>query len=92
MKYHFKIHKEGKFFWAQCIELEGCITQATTIAKLHKNMQEALNLYIREPEASMDLAPLPDPSIKKSKNIVQVALDPQIYENCRSSSFKKKSP
>jgi antitoxin HicB len=78
MRYHFKIHKEGKFFWAQCIELEGCITQAHSLAKLHVNMQEALNLYIQEPEDSKDLASLPDDTIKKSKKIVEVAVDPQI--------------
>jgi len=78
MKYHFKIHKEGKFFWAQCIELAGCITQAHSMKALHENMQEALNLYIQEPEDSVDLAALPDDSIRKSKNIIEVSVDPQI--------------
>lgn len=78
MKYHFKIHKEGKFFWAQCIELEGCITQALSLKKLHENMQEALNLYIQEPEDSIDFADLPDGTIRKSRNIIQVSVDPQI--------------
>ncbi|MCB1081774.1 MAG: type II toxin-antitoxin system HicB family antitoxin [Chlamydiia bacterium] len=78
MKYHFKIHKEGRFYWAQCIELEGCITQAKTLKELDANMQEALNLYIQEPEDSADLAPLPKPSIRKTKNIVEVPVDPEI--------------
>ena len=78
MKYHFKIHKEGKFFWAQCIELEGCVTQARSMKALHENMQEALNLYIQEPEDSVDLAALPGDSIRKSKNIIEVSVDPQI--------------
>jgi len=78
MKYHFKIHKEGKRFWAQCLELEGCITQGKNVKALHKNMQEALNLYIQEPDDSTDLAPFPDSSIRKSKNVVEVALDPEI--------------
>jgi antitoxin HicB len=78
MKYHFKIHKEGKFFWAQCIELEGCITQANSLSKLRENMQEALNLYIQEPQDSSDLAALPDGSTKKSRNVVEVAADPLI--------------
>lgn len=60
MKYHFKIHKEGKGYWAQCIELEGCITQADSRKELKKRMQEALNLYIDEPVDSKDLAALPD--------------------------------
>lgn len=78
MKYHFKIHKEGKGFWAQCVELSGCITEADSINELHKNMQEALNLYVGEPEDSKDLAQLPNESIRITRNIVEVTLDPQI--------------
>lgn len=78
MNYHFKIHKEGKGFWAQCIELEGCVTQADSLKELKKNMQEALNLYIAEAEDSEDLASLPNNSIKLSTNTVKVPVDPQI--------------
>jgi len=78
MKYHFKVHKEGKGFWAQCIELEGCITEAETFNELLIKMQEALNLYVDEPENSKDLAALPDDLIKPSKTIVEVFLDPQV--------------
>jgi|JI10StandDraft_1071094.scaffolds.fasta_scaffold399088_2 predicted RNase H-like HicB family nuclease/DNA-binding XRE family transcriptional regulator len=78
MKYHFKIHKEGKFYWAQCIELEGCITQGKTLRELSSNMEEALNLYIQEPDDSSELAPLPKQSIQKSKTVVEVPVDPEI--------------
>lgn len=78
MKYHFKVHKEEKYFWAQCIELEGCITQAKDMEKLHERMHEALNFYIQEPEDSKELAALPDESIKKTKNVIEVALDPEV--------------
>jgi predicted RNase H-like HicB family nuclease/DNA-binding XRE family transcriptional regulator len=78
MKYHFKIHKEGKRLWAQCLELEGCITQGDTLQELHMNMTEALNLYIEEPEHSKDLASLPDASIKISKSVIEVQVDPTI--------------
>lgn len=78
MIYHFKIHKEGRGFWAQCIELPGCVTQGNSMKELKTNMQEALNLYIEEPSDSTDLPALPNDSIKQSKNIVKVALDPQI--------------
>lgn len=78
MKYHFKIHKEGKGFWAQCIELEGCITQGDSKEELHENMQEALNLYIDEPANSKRLASLPDDSISVSRSIVKVQVDPSI--------------
>ncbi len=78
MKYHFKVHKEGKGFWAECIELSGCFTQADSIEELRKNMQEALNLYIEEPEDSKKLAALPNDSISPSRSIVEVPVDPSI--------------
>lgn len=78
MKYHFKVHREGKGFWAQCLELEGCITQADSMEDLLRNMQEALNLYVEEPENSRELAPLPNETICTSKNIIEVPVDPQI--------------
>jgi predicted RNase H-like HicB family nuclease/DNA-binding XRE family transcriptional regulator len=78
MKYHFKVHKEGKRFWAECLELEGCFTQADSMQELQKMMQEALNLYICEPEDSTRLANLPNQSIKKSKNIVEVPVNAEI--------------
>jgi len=42
MYYHFKIHKEPDGYWAECIELEGCVTQGDSLDELQKNMEEAL--------------------------------------------------
>lgn len=78
MKYHFKIHKEGDGFWAECLELSGCVTEADSMEDLRKNMQEALNLYIDEPEDSKRLAVLPDDTIPLSRSVVKVPLDPSI--------------
>lgn len=78
MKYHFRVHKEAKGYWAECIELKGCFTQANSLENLHQRMEEALNLYITEPEDSKDLAPFPDTSIKKSKNVFEISLDPEV--------------
>ena len=78
MKYHFKVHREKTGFWVECIELSGCFTQADSMEELQKNMQEALNLYVEEPEKSKKLASLPDNSIYPSKSIVEVQLDPSI--------------
>jgi predicted RNase H-like HicB family nuclease/DNA-binding XRE family transcriptional regulator len=78
MKYHFKIYKESDGFWAQCIELSGCMTQGDSIEELNKNMEEALNLYIEEPESSEKLVPFPDDSISKSRNVVAVPVNPSI--------------
>lgn len=78
MHYHFKIHKEGKGYWAECVELEGCVTQADTKKELWENMEEALDLYLEEPKDSSYLAPLPKRNIKKSPSIVEVLVDPEI--------------
>lgn len=78
MKYHFKIHKEGDGYWAECLELEGLLTQADSKVELLKNMHEALNLYLQEPAESDYLAPLPNPKLNKKGNVVQVSVAPEI--------------
>lgn len=78
MKYHFKVRKEGKFYWAKCVELEGCFTQATSMKKLQESMQEALNLYIQEPEDSLDVGPFPRRNLKKTPSIHEVPVNPTI--------------
>ena len=77
MKYHFKIHRDTDGLWAECIELDGCITEADSEEELIKYMQESLNLYLDEPEGSERFAPLPDEKIK-GKNIIEVPVDPKI--------------
>lgn len=78
MKYHFKIFTDRDGYWAKGVELDTCYSQADTLEELHKNMHEALNLYIKEPGNSKYLAPLPDPSIKPTKNVVAIEVDPEI--------------
>lgn len=78
MRYHFKIHKEKEGFWAECIELPGCVTQGDTKAELDKNMEDALNLYLEESEDFELLTPLPKTSIKTGRNIVEIPVDPSI--------------
>ena len=76
MTYHFRIHDE-EGLWAECIELEGCATQGRDRLELDKNMYEALNLYLEEPESSTVLfpAPISEPS---GANVVAVEVDPSI--------------
>jgi predicted RNase H-like HicB family nuclease len=78
MKYHFKIHKEGDGFWAECLEILGCVTQADSKKELAVNMEDAINTLIQEPEGSNYLAPLPDDSYKTSHSVVEVRVNPQI--------------
>lgn len=78
MRYHFKVHKEGAGFWAECLELPGCLTEGDSREELFENMQDALNTYIEEPKDSKYLANMPDDSITKSRSIVEVPVDPSI--------------
>jgi antitoxin HicB len=77
MRYHFKVHAEKKGYWAECIELKGCLTQAGTKKELLENAVEALNLFLDEPESSKVIFPEPiNPG--KRKNLIEVAVDPKI--------------
>jgi antitoxin HicB len=77
MYYNFKIHKNADGYWAECIELKGCITQADSLEELHVNMKEALNLYLEEPEGSNMIFPMPKQNIK-GKNIIKIPVDPKV--------------
>jgi len=77
MYYHFNIHQEENGCWAECLELEGCITEADNIETLEANMAEVLNLYLDEPESSNKLFPPPDHRLK-GRNIKEVAVNPKI--------------
>jgi predicted RNase H-like HicB family nuclease/DNA-binding XRE family transcriptional regulator len=76
MTYHFRVHP-GQPPWAECIELRGCATQAKTRAELERNMVQALNLYLEEPESSRVIFP-PPVRTQKSQNVVAVEVDPHI--------------
>jgi predicted RNase H-like HicB family nuclease len=77
MKYHFKIHKEGNGYWAECLELSGCVTVGETKEELSYNMHEALNLYLAEPADSKIIFPMPKKQ-RKSANIVAVPVETQV--------------
>ena len=77
MHYHFKIHKEENGYWAECIELKGCKTEADSIEELNTNMQVVLDLFLSEPADSKMLFPEPE-NIKISKNIVQITVSPKV--------------
>jgi len=77
MEYHFQIHKEKKGYWAECVELEGCSTQAETKEDLLKQMEESLNLYLSEPESSKLIFPMPKRK-ETGKNVIKVAVEPKV--------------
>lgn len=77
MKYHFRIHKEAKKYWAECLELDGCNTQGRSKEELLENMKEALELFLDEPTDSKKILPRPNPKFK-GKMVVEVPVDPKI--------------
>jgi antitoxin HicB len=77
MQYHFKIHKEKTGYWADCIELCGCQTQAGSRTGLRKNMHEALNLYLNEDVLSKLSFPLPKKQMH-GRNIATVSVSHRV--------------
>lgn len=90
MEYHFKIHKEKKGYWAECLELKGCQTQGDTLAELQINMSEALNLFLSENEDSKLIFNQPKRFAEKS--IVAIEVDPAVALalTIRRTRLKKK--
>jgi antitoxin HicB len=76
MTYHFRIHDENDL-WAECIELERCVTQGRDRLDLENNMREALNLYLEEPESSTVVFPKPASELYET-NVVAVEVDPSV--------------
>jgi predicted RNase H-like HicB family nuclease/DNA-binding XRE family transcriptional regulator len=78
MIYHFTVHKEEKGFWAECVELLGCTTQADTFEGLSKACEEALNLYLEEPKDSKMVFPLPNESLDPNSSFIKATVEPEI--------------
>ena len=76
MYYHFRIHEEDNGFWADCVELPGCVTQADSKEELLINAAEALNLYLDESEESTLIFPFPQE--QEDSELVRVPVDPTI--------------
>src|SRR5689334_17559807 len=77
MKYHFRIHKERKGYWAEGIELPGCVTQGDSLTMLKDNLHEALDLYLEEAPASEIVHPLPKQRVR-GRNIAEIEVSPGI--------------
>lgn len=77
MVYHFRIHKERGGYWAECMELRGCSTQAASLEELAASAREALNLYLEEPEDSSVSFALPQRR-SRDASLLEVPVDPQI--------------
>ncbi len=78
MFYHFKVHKDVDGYWAECIELSGCQTQASTLKDLKINMEEVLNLYLSEPQGSKIIFSMPLKKSPPGSKIEKIAVDPSV--------------
>jgi predicted RNase H-like HicB family nuclease len=78
MNYHFVIHKEDTGYWAECCELGACLTQGETMEELYKSCEEALNLYLEEPNNSQIVFPLPDEALDNQKDLIKIMVEPEI--------------
>jgi predicted RNase H-like HicB family nuclease/DNA-binding XRE family transcriptional regulator len=78
MTYHFNVHEDKKGFWAECVELSGCVTQAESFEELELQCKEALNLYLEEPKDSKMVFPLPNESLDSDKTLIKAEVDPEI--------------
>ena len=78
MNYHFKIHKVKTGFWAECLEIPGCLTQGDNLKELQSNMHEALSLILDEPEDSKIIFPLPNSKLKNIKSVREISVEPNI--------------
>jgi antitoxin HicB len=90
MFYHFKVHSDPDGFWAECVELEGCVTQGDSIEELIENMNEVLNLYLDEPLNSNADFSLPKREVR-GKNIIKIPVDPQVAFSVLLRYYRKKN-
>lgn len=89
MKYHFRIYSDASGYWAKCLELEGCQTQADTREALVLNLSEALNLYLSEPLDSKHIFAKPSKRIT-GKNVIAVQVRPSVEFANRLREFRIK--
>ncbi|MBP7553445.1 MAG: type II toxin-antitoxin system HicB family antitoxin [Spirochaetes bacterium] len=92
MYYHFKVHREDGF-WAECIEIDGCASQSEdgTYESLIKNLSEALNLTLDEPDENI-IFPLPmKDSDENEDDLIKIKVDPNIALSLYFKHLRRKS-
>lgn len=87
VNYHFRIHDSKSGIWAECLELDGCITQGRNRSQLARNMRIALNLYLDEPESSSVIFP-PPLSKPSAPGIVSVEVEPAVAFSMQLRQFR----
>ena len=77
MRYHFRIHSSSSGFWADCIEIPGCVSEGGSIEELKANLQEALDGILDEPAGSGRIFPLPV-ILEQSDDIIEIPVSPPV--------------
>ncbi|MDR3284362.1 MAG: type II toxin-antitoxin system HicB family antitoxin [Treponema sp.] len=77
MKYHFKLHKEETGYWAECCELEGCMTEGDSLEKVIAACEEALSVYLYEPEEPGRVLPLPESAYDSQRDVIKIKVEPE---------------
>ncbi len=83
MTYHFRVHEDPDGRWAECLELEGCVTQEGIspdgkTQSLRVAMTEALELYLDDPPDSSRACPLPDARLDEDATLARVSVNPEL--------------
>lgn len=80
MKYHFKIHKEGTGFWAECLELDGCQTQGDSREHLQLMMEDVLIAFLNQKLESGKTANPEPATLAKLKTVFpDLSVDAVLY-------------
>lgn len=74
MYYHFKLHKEDTGYWAECCELDGCVTQGDSFVEVCEACKEALDVYLYEDDNTKRIFPMPSNHLNGKKNIISVEI------------------
>ncbi|MBB6481861.1 type II toxin-antitoxin system HicB family antitoxin [Spirochaeta isovalerica] len=79
MEYHFEIfEEEDGGFWAESVELKGCLSDGKTLEELKSRLEDALNLYLNEPPGSSQVFPLPDKKLDRDERYIRIPVQPNI--------------
>lgn len=79
MTYHFVVHPEdGHGFWGECVELDSCVSEGSTMKELKKNLKEALEGVLKVSFGKNFTHPLPDKTLDTNKDLLQVEVSPDV--------------
>jgi hypothetical protein len=78
MHYHFKVHKEGNAYWAECCEFSAhtCTDGPGTLDDLRKQCVECLDVALYRDDNDPDDIPMPNYSLDNNKRLLKIPVEP----------------